>query len=592
MRKNQISTHSFDSFKESETVGYLKTVLESTHTIKTFFGENDKTPNHDGFFELVDNESIPKKQFIVQIKKTKKLNKCKNGKNKGKYVYELKTNFLAYIKEKVTENPAIYFVVDIDEKRIFWIYLSDEILMQMDFEGRKRISYAFSDNDILDNINKFTEILNNIAQQRNKVFLHKTKEEIIEIQEAADYINQLLNHDFVSIKNSVFPNLWRFGIKCTKSPDISIGINGQMQTIPVSTAVALYPQIKGFQDTGIQEYTINNTNIFNHFSIGAETDLSKYSKDSLHKIIIEFFENKIPPQYLPDLILFELIDVFIQKSEPFFDSTNCLTINLQEVLRRLLLLAKYTQYIIDEKNLKPAEISEKTILSNWYKCGARQFYDIATHSYNQELLNAFTSFTRTFDNNNFEVNKKIFSILKPEYYYYLNVIIELKKRKLDNLSSVWKYNWIEVCKLPVENFSVTMSDIVKKWISNLPTLYEETYNKVFDTNKYKVKNSYVFKIEPYVQGENFIEPLYTCKIYHNDKFILFYNDSITSDWNQEENNLEKASHGLGIDEIFKSKTPLFYSVSCLLYQGICDNLGFKLEGLNIGKNNLKRIYFF
>ena len=66
-----MSKHDQSSFNESETVNFLSSVLESKHTIKTFFSANDRTPNHDGFFELVDEESTPKKQFIVQIKKQK-----------------------------------------------------------------------------------------------------------------------------------------------------------------------------------------------------------------------------------------------------------------------------------------------------------------------------------------------------------------------------------------------------------------------------------------------------------------------------------------------------------------------------------------
>lgn len=66
-----MKTHSDSSFDESKEISILKTLLESKNSIKTFFGENEKTPNHDGFFELVNTDTKqPKKQFIVQIKKT------------------------------------------------------------------------------------------------------------------------------------------------------------------------------------------------------------------------------------------------------------------------------------------------------------------------------------------------------------------------------------------------------------------------------------------------------------------------------------------------------------------------------------------
>lgn len=121
-----MAKHSESSFNESDAIRLLSEFLESTHRIKTFFKENDKTPNYDGSFELVTKTGEPKKQFIVQIKKTASLKQSESGKNVGKYVYSLETSFLYYVKEKVTESPAIYFVVDIESNRIF--YISESIL--------------------------------------------------------------------------------------------------------------------------------------------------------------------------------------------------------------------------------------------------------------------------------------------------------------------------------------------------------------------------------------------------------------------------------------------------------------------------------
>ena len=204
MSKPGMSIHSIESFNESEEINLLSSVLEAKHTIKTFFSANDKTPNYDGFFELVSTDLSPRKQFIVQIKKVEDLKPNIIGQDKGKYVYQLKTNFLYYVKEKVTESPAIYFVVDIVTKRIFWLYLSDSALMGLNFEGHEKISYAFGDENILSDIDVFTANLNEIATERNRIFLKKTPEEIGELQEAVDYINGLLEHDFIFIKKTMF----------------------------------------------------------------------------------------------------------------------------------------------------------------------------------------------------------------------------------------------------------------------------------------------------------------------------------------------------------------------------------------------------
>ena len=53
-----ISKHSKSAFDESESIRILEELLESTREIKTFFSENDRTPNYDGTFERAHNLQI------------------------------------------------------------------------------------------------------------------------------------------------------------------------------------------------------------------------------------------------------------------------------------------------------------------------------------------------------------------------------------------------------------------------------------------------------------------------------------------------------------------------------------------------------
>ena len=68
-----MARHSTSAFNECSTTRMLAERLESSGKIKTFFKENDRTPNYDGSMELVGHEGVPTKQFIVQIKKTEDL---------------------------------------------------------------------------------------------------------------------------------------------------------------------------------------------------------------------------------------------------------------------------------------------------------------------------------------------------------------------------------------------------------------------------------------------------------------------------------------------------------------------------------------
>lgn len=135
MGKAGMAKHSVSAFNEKSATRMLADFLEQKHTVSTFFKENDRTPNYDGTFELIGKDEAPTKQFIVQIKKVENLSPNVRGKNKDCYVYELDTSFLYYVKEKVTESPAIYFVVD-----------------------------------IVTDIDSFVRILNQIAEKRNAIF--------------------------------------------------------------------------------------------------------------------------------------------------------------------------------------------------------------------------------------------------------------------------------------------------------------------------------------------------------------------------------------------------------------------------------------
>ena len=52
MSNSMISKHSKSAFDESESIRILEELLESTREIKTFFSENDRTPNYDGTFDI------------------------------------------------------------------------------------------------------------------------------------------------------------------------------------------------------------------------------------------------------------------------------------------------------------------------------------------------------------------------------------------------------------------------------------------------------------------------------------------------------------------------------------------------------------
>ena len=372
-----MAKHSISAFNEKSATRMLSDFLEQKHTIATFFKENDRTPNYDGSFELVSKDSTPTKQFIVQIKKVENLTPNVKGENKGCYMYNLDTSFLYYVKEKVTESPAIYFIVDIATNNIFWLYLSDEFLMGLNFEGKSDIYYPLKETDKISNIDTFVQTLNQITEKRNSLFLHKTPEQISEMQDALDYINRLMENDFPKIKESVFPNLWRFGIKYTPGETMSITANGQTISSNSASMFALYPQIKGVADTGLQEYSGNHSNYFNHFDMFGKTGPMEYTKESLHKIIKSYFENEISASQLPNLMLFERLDSFVRRLQRFHDfNMEDEKILVNDLYRTYVLLIRYIQHIIIDPEVDPNEVDIKSDIISRFNRGDRNFFDI------------------------------------------------------------------------------------------------------------------------------------------------------------------------------------------------------------------------
>ena len=95
---SNIGKYSTSVFIESEGNLILKKALSFSKRLSCFFSENDKTPNTDGFFELIDDQGVPIKRFNVQIKSTSDLIKGK---------FSLDTKILNFVFSKVRNESLI-----------------------------------------------------------------------------------------------------------------------------------------------------------------------------------------------------------------------------------------------------------------------------------------------------------------------------------------------------------------------------------------------------------------------------------------------------------------------------------------------------
>lgn len=586
MSNSMISKHSKSAFDESESITILKGLLESTREIKTFFGENDRTPNYDGTFELVNNECEPVKQFIVQIKKVDKLIQNTKGKNIGKYDYSLKTNFLQYVKDKVTECPAIYFVVDLSTKKVFWIYLSDETLMRLNFEGKKTVTYHFQETEFISDINAFILEMRHIAQERKRLFVYKTPQQISELQDAVDYLNQHLNGDLKKIKECVFPDLWRIGIKYSSNRDIQVND----RTIQVAGCVALYPQMRGNLDTGVHEYDWNiKENMFTHFSFISETDLKKYSKNTLHEIIQNYFRIGIQHDCLPTLVLLEQVEDFIEKSNCFFEKSKSNIYLRSDIRRRFVLLHNYMCFILSGYASSDKEIAYVKRTNEILSRGRKNFYDIFECA--RSCPEDFKKYCASGRDDEDRLRGSVLELLTDESVRWLLAILELEKRKVQEITPVWGYHWYDLVQLNKPEYISRCNDICGKLFSKLPELYEKTYHNIFDTNKYLLQNRYVYKLTcDSLDNSKYLGIESQC--YQAKNFSIQMEPSLTLDFPNDDipEGLMSATGSMSIG-MFVQRRKLYYdSICCLLYRGICKGLEFEEKDLPLYKHEDVKFY--
>ena len=463
-----MARHGKSSFNEGKAVRLLEQFLEQKDTIKTFFKENDRTPNYDGSMELVEGDGTPVKKFIVQIKKCENLEPNQIGKNKGKYVYPMETNFLYYVKGKVTESPAIYFVVDIVNERIFWLYLSDETLMNLDFEGKERISYPFDDADILTDIDTFSNQLDQIAIERNELFVYKTSEEIAEIQDALDYINGLLLNDFSAIKDQCLPNLWRFGLRHSKNFPITISASDKTQSTVDAVSFALYPQIKGKLDTGIREYRHTKDNIYDYIDMSGKARPMDYARNAVSKILHHYFENRISEKHLPTIMLFEQLSNGVRSLNRMrgVEDGKC---SVNELYNSYVLLIRYVQHVLASDSPNDQEVIMKKEILGAVDRGRVSFFDV--FNYSSAVSVHYQHFCSQHSNEEgVGFGSIMLSIISMKHIRMFLMLAELKERGVEYFEHPWEYDYFGLLALEPSECLKQVNSICDKWLSELPAI--------------------------------------------------------------------------------------------------------------------------
>ena len=245
--EKHIKTHSAHSVEDCDAVTVLNSFLRSDGKINKNFSCNDKWPNIDGTFEFVSNPSIsrrPEQNFVVQIKGTHQCNETN-----GIFKYSLKSlAFPATIYCRETFDPGILFVVLNPDKRgserVFWKYMSVDLLNSIDFE-KDSVTISFSsDEEILDtdeSIDTFCKTLETIMNHH--AFVIKLSEN--------DYSKKDMEKIIMARDEQITESLDRMDILNATRDDVSKRILTQLNDLCTATLL-LNAMASGLEKANLQ----------------------------------------------------------------------------------------------------------------------------------------------------------------------------------------------------------------------------------------------------------------------------------------------------------------------------------------------------
>lgn len=197
------------------------------HRFLPEFNFLDAKPTFDGclrFGVFQETKTIPEGTIDVQIKSISSDYQNENAKaNISDYKYSCKTEILNAVESGLTRNPAILFVVDTINERLFAIPLTREYLQDYDFKDKTSVVLYFNKNNQLSSYDDFFKLTQMLYTQRAEEYerLNKhglftldelPKEKLGELQDIADYVEETCKTTLGFLKKWSFPDIWKVGL--------------------------------------------------------------------------------------------------------------------------------------------------------------------------------------------------------------------------------------------------------------------------------------------------------------------------------------------------------------------------------------------
>ncbi len=205
---------------EQEAIAVFLNLIDHQY-IRPDIRQRDTYPNTDGTIAVVNEKSVPVAQLEVQIRKIR-INQTK---------YSCPSSLVTH-SHKSTTLPVILICVDTANKCAHWKHISP--LMQEFKPKQKSFTIHFSKvSDSVDStgiyiqkwrelfkaynerVNKAPTITAQIANQLELTGISRADKRYF--QTFIDTINRLLDADFITVKNILYPGVWKLGVGIVSS---------------------------------------------------------------------------------------------------------------------------------------------------------------------------------------------------------------------------------------------------------------------------------------------------------------------------------------------------------------------------------------
>lgn len=567
------------NFNDSDGISFLTLFLQRKHSIKALLKYDDKIPNLDGTIQVLHNTNskcIPAQIFEVQVKTLDCEYSNPNKKHhKSQYKYSVDTKAFNIVKHNITLNPVLLFLVDLNNKKVFYIYASQEYVFNLELKDEKEKNIYFNDEDQITDIDAFTNTLKAIHEEK-VALLNNGNRNIITttnclsesdnelLQKEWDFLDDVLTHKLKPVTSQLFPDTWKFGIAYCPQGSYDI--------------VGIYQIKRGKRGEYIKFFNTEDKDCFSviHY---------KKEKTNLHDVLIwqicnmldlYYKKEHFSPSVLDTIILEEIAFYFldtIASACPIFESSqytqvyykNTETVDeLSRIWNSLLQMSiRRNQINIDKYYNTPNVFCEINPLSSIKNCNPKkkqkalqEFYTILSERISFiDMLPYPICFSKEWD-----------------YQLVHETIRELKKRNVKTITRPWKCKKYEEMFKEYKNLNISglerfetgylIEDIYynsKKLLKHFPTVYNHFIDKIWGTNSkyHRINIDYSISFDEK-------NPLceWTALLYNSHEFSIKFIKLSSAELESIQNNL-KSYHVVCI------KNSSFYSFAQLntpLYQ--------------------------